>query len=147
MHIIGNDTSIPNKGTSTTSSKQRTFLAHSWHSRIYDTFLIRSSANIQHVINGNCSIYHLRFQWPIENLISKRGRPEMGISHVNCGNALLYMVEWEGGPRPLNRIWQALVQNFCHTSPLSIIYLLFSIPSCELHHYLLLPFCKESYPF
>jgi hypothetical protein len=26
-------------------------------------------------------------------LISKRGRPEIEISHVNCGNDLLYMVE------------------------------------------------------
>jgi hypothetical protein len=73
---------------------------------------------IQHVTNGNCSIYHLRLYWLLENLISERGRPEMKVSHVNCGNALLYMV-WGGGPRPLNKIWQALVQNFSHATPLA----------------------------
>ena len=78
----------------------RTLLAqwNIWH-------LSHQSICIQHITNGNCSIYHLRLQWLLENLISKRGRPEMEISHVNRRNALLYMVGRGRGPRPLNRIW------------------------------------------
>jgi hypothetical protein len=51
-----------------------------------------NNSNFYSITNGNCSIYHLRLQWLLENLMSKRGRPEMAISHVNRGNSLLYMV-------------------------------------------------------
>ena len=50
------------------------------------------------------------------NLKIKRDDPEMGISHVNCGNVVLCIVgelltEF-GNP------WSTLVQNFSHATPL-----------------------------